>query len=139
MLEQPPILIIDLAIDPPQSAPNLPVCSRGPVAPFHVTHLLITSAIVLVLSIDSVTCTETSRPTAHVSCGSRDLPLFADCTRSSSTASPFLPADSSASGPLCSGILSAPPYNLAPNYVGFTYLSPVIATMPGAILGGHVA
>ena len=40
---------------------------------------------------------------------------------------------------LCSGVLSAPPYNFKPNSVGLTYLSPLIATMPGAVLGGHIA
>jgi MFS family permease len=40
---------------------------------------------------------------------------------------------------LCSGVLSAPPYNFKPNSVGLTYLAPLIATMPGAVLGGHLA
>lgn len=40
---------------------------------------------------------------------------------------------------LCSGVLSAPPYNFKPNSVGLTYLAPLIATMPGAVLGGHIA
>lgn len=39
---------------------------------------------------------------------------------------------------LCSGVLSAPPYNLAPNTVGLTFLAPFIAIVPGAIFGGYV-
>jgi hypothetical protein len=39
---------------------------------------------------------------------------------------------------LSSGVLSAPPYNLPPNSVGLTFLSPFLAIVPGAIFGGYV-
>lgn len=39
---------------------------------------------------------------------------------------------------LSSGVLSAEPYNMAPTSVGLTFLSPFLAIVPGAILGGWV-
>lgn len=35
-------------------------------------------------------------------------------------------------------VLSAPPYNFQPNYVGLTFLSPMAAIIPGAIIGGRI-
>lgn len=40
---------------------------------------------------------------------------------------------------LSSGVLSAPPYNFAPNSVGLTWLSPLVTCIPGAIFGGYMA
>lgn len=37
---------------------------------------------------------------------------------------------------LSSGILSVPPYNFVPNMVGLTFLSPMLAVIPGAIFAG---
>ena len=39
---------------------------------------------------------------------------------------------------LSSGILSAPPYNFVPNMVGLTFLSPLVAIVPGAIFAGWI-
>lgn len=39
---------------------------------------------------------------------------------------------------LSSGILSAEPYNFAPNMVGLSFVSPLIAIIPGAVCGGYV-
>lgn len=41
-----------------------------------------------------------------------------------------------ATNALASGVLSSPPYNLAPNAVGLTFLSPFLAIGPGAVGGG---
>ncbi|BEJ13938.1 hypothetical protein CspHIS471_0311120 [Cutaneotrichosporon sp. HIS471] len=39
---------------------------------------------------------------------------------------------------LSSGVLSVAPYNMAPNMVGLTFVSPLIAIIPGAIAGGYI-
>jgi MFS family permease len=39
---------------------------------------------------------------------------------------------------MSSGVLGAPPYNLAPNSIGLTFISPFIAIVPGALLAGWV-
>lgn len=39
---------------------------------------------------------------------------------------------------LSSGVLSVEPYNMAPNMVGLTFVSPLIAIIPGAVAGGYI-
>ncbi|KAL1413791.1 hypothetical protein Q8F55_001574 [Vanrija albida] len=40
---------------------------------------------------------------------------------------------------LSSGVLGEPPYNMGPNFVGLTFLSPLCAIIPGAIVAGFVS
>ncbi|WOO80031.1 putative MFS-type transporterc [Vanrija pseudolonga] len=40
---------------------------------------------------------------------------------------------------LSSGVLSAEPYNMQPNAVGLTFISPLLAIVPGAVLGGWLS
>ncbi|GMK53551.1 hypothetical protein CspeluHIS016_0101370 [Cutaneotrichosporon spelunceum] len=39
---------------------------------------------------------------------------------------------------LSSGVLGAEPYNMAPNMVGLSFVSPLIAIIPGAVAGGYI-
>jgi MFS family permease len=40
---------------------------------------------------------------------------------------------------MTSGVLAEPPYNFSPSAVGLTFVGPLIASIPGSILGGRLA